>query len=1086
MSDLLCPVCGKPNPQANPNAADPKQESGLFHHCQYCGANLKQDATTNQTSDLPDWLKDMHRLSSDLEPGSVVPISSNPPKQEPGLFQAQPANAAETKKPDSASFPDYLAGLSNLGDDEDDESPDWLNNLQGILPTPPLIQPTEPKPAQPGLSVNELVNPVGIAGQIEPAAGSQQSSAFQSFDSQHAESQAADSNADWLKAFDLPNPASGPVPAGGQDVPDAEIDPATYADMPDWLANLAGASGQSVPSQSPVGTRTPEQTPVSSHEPVDWLSSLGSDFGEFTAEDNFTAAEASTPVEGEAPDWIARMGADSSAVASPSADESSPAPIQPDWLSSLSGSAFPVPEPTGLSGLSQDGAQEDQESPALLTSDDELSDWSIGSNAFVAGQDGSKTPDVAAQDDLPDWMASLRGSAPFPAQVEPTGLPGNSHDDTPDWLAHLQGSPLEAPVDSTPAQVLSEPFSAAAVEDVPDWLANLQGFSASGSANIVPPQALSETPAATSHEGFPDWMSSVSVPSTIQKPDEPQNQSQPFDADFMAEFLIPGGTGELPDWLAKVSQAPAADAPQTEPAAVPHSNSVQKPTDEAPGTTRAESSQLPVKTGTVPSDLPSKSNQDSSVRLEIPSLIPDVDGQIQQNIDSAFSMESTHDLLGKSFSMETPDWLSNFLPTAAQPPIPVQFAEQTEPTGLPGLPPALVEKAPPAGNLPTAELPSWVQALRPMESVVVETSDSGDSEEVENEGPLAGLRSVLPTQSGLLGNSQKSYAHEFLTSETQQAQAALLENLIKSEKNPRGLPKRAKNSRMQPLRWGIAAALLVIILIFAALGSKVFPTPAAPMESAPTGMFFNVVANLPDNAPVLIVMDYQPGYAGELESALGPVMEHLMSKNTRLAFVSTSPMGDLMVERLLSKFAGSYPYQAGLQYVALGYLPGGAGGIKIFADQPAVTVGQDMLSGNLWDTPVLKDVTVNSITSLSNFAAVIVATDNPEIGRLWIEQTQPALGSKPMLMVVSAQAEPMIQPYLQSRQIMGLVAGLEGGLMYESARGKPGQARTYWDAYSAAILIAVFIILIGGVWSLRGSASFGRAHRRDEMEQDEA
>ena len=57
------------------------------------------------------------------------------------------------------------------------------------------------------------------------------------------------------------------------------------------------------------------------------------------------------------------------------------------------------------------------------------------------------------------------------------------------------------------------------------------------------------------------------------------------------------------------------------------------------------------------------------------------------------------------------------------------------------------------------------------------------------------------------------------------------------------------------------------------------------------------------------------------------------------------------------------------------------------------------------EKPVLKDVAVNSEIKLSNFAALIVATDNPDTGRLWIEQAQPALGSKPMLMVVSSQAE---------------------------------------------------------------------------------
>jgi hypothetical protein len=189
-----------------------------------------------------------------------------------------------------------------------------------------------------------------------------------------------------------------------------------------------------------------------------------------------------------------------------------------------------------------------------------------------------------------------------------------------------------------------------------------------------------------------------------------------------------------------------------------------------------------------------------------------------------------------------------------------------------------------------------------------------------------------------------------------------------------------------------------------------------------------------------------------------------------------------MAKRLLQKFMSTYPYEEGNQYVNLGYLAGGAAGIQAFSDQPSASLGQDTLSGNLWNTPVLKDVTVNSETRLSNFAAVIVATDNADTGRLWIEQAQPWLKSKPMLMVVSAQAEPMILPYFFSNQLSGLVAGLEGGMLYESTQAKPGQARIYWDAFGVAMLISESIILFGGVWSLVS----GLRARRAVLDQDEA
>jgi hypothetical protein len=369
-----------------------------------------------------------------------------------------------------------------------------------------------------------------------------------------------------------------------------------------------------------------------------------------------------------------------------------------------------------------------------------------------------------------------------------------------------------------------------------------------------------------------------------------------------------------------------------------------------------------------------------------------------------------------------------------------------------------------------------------MAAFVSQTVDA-DDQNIENQGPLAGLRSVLPTQPSLVEvHPSKAYSTKLFTNETQQAQAALLENLLKSENTPQIFSKRSEKRIVRPLRWLIASVLLLVVIVTIALGSKIFPGPAKPAVNSPVGMFFNTVTGLPDGAPVLVVLDYEPGFAGELEIASMPVFEQLMSKNSRLVFVSSSPLGGLMAERLIQKLARVHAYQEGTQYINLGYLPGGAAGIKAFADEPGSTLGSDALDGNMWNSPVLKNVVINSEIRLSNFTVLIVATDNPDTGRLWIEQAQPVLMSKPMLMIVSAQAEPMIYPYLLSGQVNGLVSGLEGGMLYESVRGVSGQARENWDAFGAGILLTELFILVGGVWSLIS----GLLARRALNEQDEA
>jgi hypothetical protein len=304
---------------------------------------------------------------------------------------------------------------------------------------------------------------------------------------------------------------------------------------------------------------------------------------------------------------------------------------------------------------------------------------------------------------------------------------------------------------------------------------------------------------------------------------------------------------------------------------------------------------------------------------------------------------------------------------------------------------------------------------------------------------------------------------------------------------------------VRPLRWIIAAVLFLVILAPALLsalaGIQIFPSPGVPAGESGFVAFQETIQNLPAEATVLVVVDYQPGFAGEMEPAAGPVITQLMEKNIHLALISTSPMGSYLGERLIdnaNRGQGSRPpYQPQDQYVNLGYLPGGAGSIKIFAEQPQKTVGLDVgLDGsirNLWTTTTALQGLSKSLEEpvrLSDFAAIVVMTDNPDTGRLWIEQTADAFPKriKPLLMVVSAQAEPLLRPYVVSGQVKGLLAGLEDGTRYENNLGHPGQARLEWDSFSAAILVTELFMIGGAIWSLVAN----QRSKRSRAEQDEA
>lgn len=556
------------------------------------------------------------------------------------------------------------------------------------------------------------------------------------------------------------------------------------------------------------------------------------------------------------------------------------------------------------------------------------------------------------------------------------------------------------------------------------------------------------SPEPAEPSGLPDWLAAVVNSGTPEPPAPEPGQIKAFDTDALKELGTLGGTGGLPDWMAGFSAGSAASettahaAPPAKPAPA---SAPASPFDEPPvaETTSASPDQTPAAPA-------------AQEPIEPPGSPVTPGTENNPNIDSILSMDM-------------PDWLSGFAPAESSQP--AKAGEQPAP--------AFATDA----DISPASLPSWVQAMRPMEAVIGGAESSDEDQSTEKVGPLAGLRSVLPGQTGSLETHKSTtYSIKLQVDPTQKAQAALLENLIASEaeSQPVATPRRVLVIRS--LRWIIAAVLILAVLIPALIPNdilaSIFPAPI-PEPNSQIDIFRQKIDALPDSATVLVVFDYQPGYAGEMEQASGPVIAHLVNKNVHLAFVSSSPAGVLMSARMIARYPS---YQPNENYVDLGYLPGGDAGIQVFASSPQNATG----NAQLWLSNALSNLTrKDGQVPLSSFSALLVLTDNPDTGRMWIEQTNQALNGMPLLMVISAQAEPMIRPYLAAGQVQGLVTGLSGGVAYQVA-SQQAPSFSYWSSYGVGMVATELLILVGGGWALAEHLRARREGRPSPDEEDEA
>ena len=411
---------------------------------------------------------------------------------------------------------------------------------------------------------------------------------------------------------------------------------------------------------------------------------------------------------------------------------------------------------------------------------------------------------------------------------------------------------------------------------------------------------------------------------------------------------------------------------------------------------------------------------------------------------SPFMLDDGVDVdLGDLEAAETPDWLAD---VSAVPP------EESPPAGSEA----------PAETLERSDLPAWLQAMKPLDAVSSPQLLPEDEQAPPvSAGPLAGLRGVLPVgaQAVRIGKVSAPSA-KLEISEGQEADIGLLRSLLDSEEQPLEPASPTPITSQRLLRWLIALVLFLAVawpLFTGNQGGLLLPdVPPAAVQAV-----FRQVEQVPSGAPVLLAFEYQPAFGGELDVALRPVLEHLMLRGATLVTLSTNPEGALMAEHALRAPAAQRTYVAGEQYLHLGFVPGGAAGLAALAERTRMAVPQTLRGYPAWEQPPLQ-----SVQSLDDFALLVVLADDPAVARLWVEQVARRRPDVPFVLVVSAQAAPLLEPYYQSGQVDGLLSGVMGGAAYERQTGIQGLAQRYGAAFSQGVLVVVALIVLGSALQL--------------------
>ncbi len=655
-----------------------------------------------------------------------------------------------------------------------------------------------------------------------------------------------------------------------------------------------------------------------------------------------------------------------------------------------------------------------------------------------------------AEGDQPEWLKDLRNldSGESGSQTPKVGSneargPDQSEDEVPEWLARIRQKSLqdreEEEVENQHDQNRDSgeekgDASQFPSNELPSWL-------------FSDDQTKEQAEASFSEPADMDWMASLQHDETLDKPSTPSVENQKAASDWLN---FPSSSGEPQSEPSSGEQGLKAD---TELA-----GSAEQPLEpEHPGEIAAGSGE------TQPGHKPSPEFLESSDKKQFRTEFPDWFDETAPNAsdqsagESAVSDEpkfSNQDLgqnLSEDVDLEPGDTrkkprlsLRDELLKAA--PEPVKSAAGLEP------------------EIEQAQLPGWLEAMKPIESVAPTHFSHEADQQVEDSGPLAGFQGVLPG-GNLLGTYSKPpvYSTRLKVSDKQLVYSSLLENLIAEEPKapPEEIAKPATSGLFVRLAVAVGLTGLLMFILITGMQIGVVPNLFAPETVA----FFDSAKQLitPAAAPakILVAVEFEPGLFAELKAAAAYPLQQLLESGAALTLVSTLPTGPALGDRLVADTGANLPqFQPDLQVINLGYLVGGSASLASLAVQPALAAPTTLSGLFAWDSPILQ-----GIHSAADFDGLILLTDSPELSRAWIEQVRPALNGKPFLVISSAQSAPMILPYYNSGQIQGLLTGLNGSAVYDQlAQRSDSTALNYWSAYQAGLLLAVMAILIGALF----------------------
>jgi hypothetical protein len=340
-----------------------------------------------------------------------------------------------------------------------------------------------------------------------------------------------------------------------------------------------------------------------------------------------------------------------------------------------------------------------------------------------------------------------------------------------------------------------------------------------------------------------------------------------------------------------------------------------------------------------------------------------------------------------------------------------------------------------------ADIPEWLQALKPAEL----TGVSPESQ-VATSGPLSGIQGALEIEPLIAKPRMGTVVIlPFSVSKEQQQQVELLQQVIAAETETQPAAGVRRQAAMSlPTR--IEVALLLLLAVILGLWGPAFltgiPAPAPEVTALHTAV------ESATGQPVLLVFDYTPALAGELDPQAELLLQQLAGNGSPVVSLSQYTTGARLADL---QTAVSHPDNR----YHIGYLPGEAIGVR--------QLGTCLAGSQACNGLVSRSLSTAEIEMLADVSLVIILTGERDNLVNWIEQL--AVYEEITLAAgVTQGLRPVAAPYVASGQLVGLLTGIGDVIAYQQSllgQTPDNNLIRQQNAQSVTQLMAALLLLVG-------------------------